>query len=55
MLVGPYGANPRDLRAEANGWDPLFRAAWGGREGCVRILLEAGANVRADNFDFLRK
>ena len=36
LLVGPLGVSPAELSAEENGWDPLFRAAWGGRAGCVR-------------------
>lgn len=30
--------------SESNGWDPLCRAAWNGRDGCIRRLLAARAN-----------
>eukprot|EP00747_Dinoflagellata_sp_TGD_P179855 gnl/TRDRNA2_/TRDRNA2_31371_c0_seq1.p1 gnl/TRDRNA2_/TRDRNA2_31371_c0~~gnl/TRDRNA2_/TRDRNA2_31371_c0_seq1.p1 ORF type:complete len:293 (+),score=30.68 gnl/TRDRNA2_/TRDRNA2_31371_c0_seq1:146-1024(+) len=53
VLISPLGAlevaNRQALDSalnlvESNGWYPLFRAAWGGRTRCVRMLLE----VRAD-------
>mmetsp|Transcript_113085 Transcript_113085/g.200534 ORF Transcript_113085/g.200534 Transcript_113085/m.200534 type:complete len:287 (+) Transcript_113085:91-951(+) len=46
-LAFPKGCDPRFevLQCkEANGWYPLFRAAWNGRTDCVRELLAAQAD-----------
>lgn len=53
LLVGPLAAASAGSTAllasalqasEANGWYPLFRAAWSGRVACARLLLQARAN-----------
>lgn len=49
LLLSPIAGEPSEFPValalkESNGWYPLFRAAWGGRSECVRLLLAAHAD-----------
>jgi ankyrin repeat protein len=49
LLVGPVAGSSSSFQVllntpESNGWYPLFRAAWGGRTECVKVLLVARAD-----------
>jgi len=49
LLLGPVSGTSSEVQAalqirESNGWYPLFRAAWGGRTGCIKLILAANGN-----------